>query len=91
MRLKIIHIALFILLSSHLGYCQDFTRDCIYIDFETIPSGQLVDNMDIFDQYSDVFGVSFSLEGGIPARLAKVGAPMTAFQGPNNGADMPAA
>ncbi|MEJ6806469.1 MAG: gliding motility-associated C-terminal domain-containing protein [Saprospiraceae bacterium] len=91
MRLKIRHIALFIILSSHLGYCQDFTRDCIYIDFETIPSGQLIDNMDIFDQYSDVFGVSFSLEGGIPARLAKVGAPMTAFQGPNNGADMPAA
>ena len=91
MRVKIIHIAIFIILSSHLGYCQDFTRDCIYIDFETIPSGQLVDNMDIFDQYSDVFGVSFSLEGGIPAKLAKVGAPMTAFQGPNNGADMPAA
>lgn len=91
MLIKIRHIALLLFVTTQLGFSQDFTRDCIYIDFETIPNGQLVDDMDIFDQYSDVFGVTFSLEGGVPARLAKVGAPMTAFQGPNNGADTPAA
>ncbi len=91
MLIKIRHIVILFLLAYHVACGQDFTSDCIYIDFETIPNGQLIDDMDIFDQYSDIFGVTFSLEGGVPARLAKVGPPMTAFQGPNNGADQPAA
>ncbi len=91
MLIKTKHIVIFLLLTAQLVFSQEVTKDCIYIDFESIPNGDLIDDMDIFDQYSDVFGVTFSLEGGIPARLAKVGAPMTAFQGPNNGADTPAA
>lgn len=84
------YIIIFLLLFGQMGFSQLITDDCIFIDFETMPGGELIDNMDIFDQYSDVFGVTFSLEGGIPAKLAKVGPPMTAFQGPNNGADIPA-
>lgn len=81
MLIKIIHIITLLLLTLQVGYGQDFTDDCIFIDFETIPEGALTDGMDIFDQYSERYGVRFSLEDGSPVKLAKVGAPATAFGG----------
>ena len=83
---KIRHIILMLLLVSQYANSQDLSNNCIYIDFETIPEGNLVDGMDIFDQYSERYGVRFSLEDGSPVKLAKVGAPVTAF-GSSAGSD----
>ena len=75
------YIVIFLLLLGQYGYSQLLTDDCIYIDFETIPEGNLIDGMDIFDQYSEQFGVTFSLEDGSPVKLAEVGGVATAFGG----------
>ncbi len=69
------------MLLGQICFGQILTDDCIYIDFETIPEGTLTDGMDIFDQYSEQFGVTFSLENGLPVKLAEVGGIATAFGG----------
>src|SRR6188474_1985611 len=57
------------------------------LDFETLPDGSpVVDGMLISNQYNaPPYSVSFSLIGQPPSvgpRIAQVGTPMTAFQGP---------
>jgi len=89
MNSKITHLIFLLVFFSQLISAQQLTDDCIYIDFETIPEGTLFDGMDIFDQYSERFGVTFSLEDGSPVKLAEVGAPATAFGGAF-GSDTPA-
>jgi len=73
MNSKITHLIFLLVFFSQLISAQQLTDDCIYIDFETIPEGTLFDGMDIFDQYSERFGVTFSLEDGSPVKLAEVG------------------
>jgi len=89
MTIRIRHIIAILLALPFCAFSQQLTDDCIYIDFETIPEGTLFDGMDIFDQYSERFGVTFSLENGAPVKLAEVGAPATAFGGAF-GSDTPA-
>lgn len=62
------------------------------ITFETIPGvGAPTEGMEISDQFLPSAGVSFSLEGGGFPRIAQVGGPATAFNGPptNTGDDNP--
>lgn len=72
-------IVILIYTSSSILKGQNFTDDCILIDFESIPQGELEEGMSIFDQYSDVYGVTFLLDNGQPPKLAKIGPPRTAF------------
>jgi len=61
------------------------------IDFELFPDGTLPqDKMEIHDQFKDSHGVIFSLSNGENPKLAKIGSPMTAFQGYEFKDDTPA-
>lgn len=65
------------------------------IDFETLPDGTpTVDQQMISTEYEAAFGVSFEIVDSMDQhvsfpRLARVGSPRTAFQGCNDGDDLP--
>jgi len=66
-----------------------FENGCITIDFETFPTGQQpTEGLVIDNQFSSVFGLSFSLEDGTNPILAEVGGATTAF-GSRDGNDTP--
>lgn len=79
MNVRLIYILLILVTSTSMLVAQSFTDDCIFIDFETIPEGELMEGMTIFDQYAEVYGVRFTLEGGGSPKLSEVGLPTTAF------------
>jgi len=81
-------ILIFLLISTIASAQVAF--GCLTLDFETVPGSEPASGVILSDQYKESFGVTFSLEGGGHPRLAEVGPPREAFQGPNNGSDNPA-
>lgn len=73
-------VFLVIFAGTALGQKMD-TLGCAILDFETIPGETPVEGLLISTQFFDSLGISFSLENGELPRLAKVGAPATAFGG----------
>ncbi|WP_445358038.1 hypothetical protein [Microbulbifer sp. ANSA005] len=60
------------------------------IDFESIPNSSPVEGMAIGNQFEEQYGVRFSMSDGTLPVLSEVGAPLTAFVGPNSADDTPA-
>lgn len=59
--------------------------NAIIIDFESITGvGTPTEGLIINNQFEETYGIIFSLEGGGSPRIAKVGAPTTAFSGPDS-------
>lgn len=52
---------------------------CIFIDFESIPSGSPVSGASMSNQFETSFGLTFRLENGTFPKIAKVGSPVEAF------------
>lgn len=72
---------LFLLAVTSVAFAQTIT-------FESVPGvPAALDGMIISNQFAADYGVSFSFEGGCFPQLAKVGPPMTAFQGPKQSDD----
>ena len=63
---------------------------CAPIDFETVPPNASAEGLLIDHQFAASHGITFRLEPQGSPRLAEVGAPMTAFEGPGRAPDMPA-
>lgn len=75
-------IIVFLVISAGTALGQEMdTLGCAILDFETIPGETPVEGLLISTQFFDSLGISFSLENGELPRLAKVGAPATAFGG----------
>ncbi len=62
---------------------------CYFIDFENVSGESLSEGLIISDQFALTTGILFQLEDGSFPRLAKVGAPATAFS-TSYGDDTPA-
>jgi outer membrane protein OmpA-like peptidoglycan-associated protein len=63
---------------------------CVPIDFETVPGGTSIEGLTIDDQFAASHGIRFRLENKGAPRLAAVGGPITAFEGPRRQPDTPA-
>lgn len=79
--------AFLLLICYSSSLAQNFDG-CITIDFETIPNTTPQEGLIISDQYFEEFGLTFTLENGVPPVLAQVGSPTTAF-GSSFGNDTP--
>lgn len=72
-------------------FIATFGANAATIDFESVPGiGTPTEGLLISNQYLASAGVSFALEGGGSPRMAKVGAPRTAFEGFGGASDTPA-
>lgn len=81
-------ISAFLSAAVYLSPCQ---ANADMIDFETVPGfATLAEGLLINNQFEESLGIIFSLEGGGSPRLAKVGNPVTAFQGYGGIGDNPA-
>jgi len=60
------------------AFCQ-VEAGCIEINFETLPTVTPQDGLTISDQFTEIFGLTFSLQGGGSPVLGRVGSPATAF------------
>lgn len=91
MLLRSICLVVFFWLTSLAGMlAQENNFGCITVDFESLPTGEiLTEGTIISNQYQASFGLSFLLEGGGNPVLAEIGEPRTAFGGAFGG-DTPA-
>lgn len=81
-------LAVLVGFTLNLGFSS--AAQAAVIDFESIPGiGTPTEGLVISNQFEATEGVTFSLEGGGNPRIAKVGNPMTAFEGPGGAGDTP--
>ena len=69
---------------NNIGFTAEVSQAEL-IDFESVPGvGTPSEGLIISDQFETSNGITFALEGGGNPRIARIGSPATAFEGPDS-------